>query len=259
MALVEETATVVSNTQVGPRLYILVLAAPQVAPLVQPGQFVHLKLNGFEAHILRRPLSVFDADPAAGIITILYQVVGAGTDYLTTVEAGKTLDLIGSIGHGWTVPEAGQRVLIVGGGVGAAPLFILSKMARAAGAHTDIVLGAATKDALVTLAYYVEAHGQEPVCCTDDGTYGRAGFCTDPVKELLAENAYDMVYVCGPEPLMHIIANVAAEAQVPCQLSMEKRMACGVGACLSCIVETVDGRKRSCVDGPVFPAEKVVW
>ena len=121
------------------------------------------------------------------------------------------------------------------------------------------MLGAATHDALVTLPFYIETHGIEPVCATDDGTYGYHGFCSEPVKELLAKNHYDKVYVCGPEPLMHIIANVCAEAGVACELSMERRMACGVGACLSCIVETVDGRKRSCVDGPVFPAEKVVW
>ena len=259
MALVDEMATVLSNQNVGPRLYIMMLRCPQIAEQVMPGQFVHVQLTGFENHILRRPISVFDVNREEGTITLVYQVVGVGTEWMTTVAEGAHLDLIGAIGQGWTVPEAGQRVLIVGGGVGSAPLFILSKMARQAGAQVDIVLAAATKDALVTLPYYTEAHGGEPVCATDDGTYGFAGFATEPAKKLLAETTYDRVYVCGPEPLMHIIANLAAEAHVPCELSMEKRMACGVGACLSCIVETVDGRKRSCVDGPVFPAEKVVW
>ena len=259
MALVDEKAVIQKNKQIGPRLHIMRLESPQIAEQVQPGQFVHMKLEGLEAHILRRPFSVFDVSVEKGTISIIYQVVGEGTDYMTSMEKGKTVDLIGSVGHGWTVPEAGQRVLIVGGGVGAAPLYILSKQAKKAGAKVDIVLGAATHDALVTLPFYIETHGIEPVCATDDGTYGYHGFCTEPVKELLAKSHYDKVYVCGPELLMHIIANVCAEAGVACELSMERRMACGVGACLSCIVETVDGRKRSCVDGPVFPAEKVVW
>ena len=259
MTLIDEKAIVLRNDNVGPRLYIMELESPQVAPLVLPGQFVHMKLNGFGEHILRRPFSILDTDPKAGRMTILYQGVGEGTQFMTSAAPGYEFDVLGSIGRGWDVPEAGKRVLIVGGGVGAAPLFMLSKQAKAAGATVDVVIGAATKDALVTYDLYKRVHGDALHCATDDGTFGCAGFCTGPVEELLAKDAYDMVYVCGPEPLMRIIAQTAARAGVACQVSMEKRMACGVGACLSCIVETVDGRKRACVDGPIFEAEKVVW
>ncbi len=259
MALIDEKTRVVSNEAAGPRLFYLVLESPRIAPLVKPGQFVHLKLNGFGEHILRRPFSVFDTDPEAGTLTILYQVVGEGTRFMAEVRPGHEFDLIGAIGRGWTIPHAGMRVLVVGGGVGAAPLFMLSKQAKEAGASVDVVLGAATKEALVTLPFFQTEHKDAICCATDDGSFGFAGFCTEPTKELLAQNTYDKMFVCGPEPLMRTIAGIAAQAHLACEVSMEKRMACGVGACLSCIVETVEGRKRACVDGPIFEADKVVW
>ena len=259
MTLLNEKATVLSNENVGPRLYIMELQSLSIAPLVQPGQFVHMQLNGFDQHILRRPFSILDTNPIQGTMTILYQVVGQGTQFMTDAKPGHKFDIIGSIGRPWDIPAAHERVLIVGGGVGSAPLFMLSKQAKEAGAQVDVVIGAATKEALVLYERYHAVHGQALHCATDDGSFGYAGFCTGPTQELLAENHYNKVYVCGPEPLMHAIANEAATAQVPCQLSMEKRMACGVGACLSCVVETTQGKKRACVDGPIFDAEQVVW
>ena len=126
------------------------------------------------------------------------------------------------------------------------------------------ILGASTIDALVARERYGAVLGCEPACSTDDGTYGRAGFCTPLVEEALAAAAaegapYDYVACCGPEPLMKIVAGMADAAGVFCEVSMERRMACGVGACLSCVVDTVDGKRRACVDGPVFPASEVVW
>ena len=259
MTLVSEKATVLQNKKAGPRLYFMELESPRIAPLVQPGQFIHMQLNGLDDHILRRPFSVFDADAQSGRMTVLYQVVGTGTQFMTQVSAGHTFDLIGSVGRGWTLPTPEQRVLLVGGGVGAAPLFMLCKSAHAAGAVVDVVIGAATKDALVTYDFYKRVQGDALYCATDDGSFGSHGFCTGPAGELLQKNSYDQVYVCGPEPLMHALAKCAKEAAVPCQVSLEKRMACGVGACLSCVVETTQGRRRACVDGPIFEAEKVVW
>lgn len=259
MALVNEEATVLYNKKAGPRLYFMELESSRIAPLVQPGQFIHLQLNGLADRILRRPFSVFDTDIKSGRMTVLYQVVGAGTQFMSQVSAGHSFDVIGSVGHGWTLPTPCQRVLLVGGGVGAAPLFMLCKRAHAVGAAVDVVIGAATKDTLVTYDFYKNIQGSALYCATDDGSFGYEGFCTGPAQELLQKNRYDKVYVCGPEPLMHAIANLAKDAGVSCEVSLEKRMACGVGACLSCVVETTQGRRRACVDGPVFEAEKVVW
>ena len=263
MALVNERARIPSNAGVGPSLYLMTLEAPQIAAAIEPGQFVHMKVPRMEAHILRRPFSVYACDSEAGTVDILYQVVGFGTDHMTGLEAGEECELIGPVGATWNPPAAG-RCLLVGGGVGAAPLFMLCEQIVATDASVDVVLGAQTEDALVCRQRYAELLGEEPRCATDDGSYGRAGFCTSLVEEALDDAAaagrpYDYVAVCGPEPLMKIVAGLAREAGVRCEVSMEKRMACGIGACLSCVVDTVDGKKRACVDGPVFDAQKVVW
>lgn len=263
MALINETARILSNEYAGPRLHLMTLEAPQIAASIEPGQFVHMKVPRMEAHILRRPFSVYARDVDAGTIDVLYQVVGFGTDHMTGLAAGEECELIGPVGATWNPPVEG-RCLLVGGGVGAAPLFMLCERIAASEASVDVVLGAQTKDALVCRERYAALLGGEPRCATDDGTYGRAGFCTSLVEEALAAaseegSPYDYVAVCGPEPLMKIVAGLAADAGVRCEVSMEKRMACGIGACLSCVVDTVDGKKRACVDGPVFDARKVVW
>lgn len=265
MKLVDETVKIVSNRNVGPRLWVVTLTAPQIAERVMPGQFVHMQIPGMGDHMLRRPFSIYDADVEAGTVDILYQVVGHGTDHLTTLGEGTECKMIGAVGTPWSIPAEAKRVLIVGGGVGAAPVFMLTKQAKDRGLDTQVVLGSVTKDALVTLGRYTQALGVEPPVSTDDGSYGRPGFATSLVQEALdaaaAEGApIDYLAVCGPLPLMRIVSKMAIDAGVETvQVSMEKRMACGVGACLGCIVATEDGNKRACVDGPVFDARKVVW
>ncbi len=267
MSLLNEQARVLSNDCVGPNLYLLTASAPGIAASIEPGQFVHMRIPGMEGHILRRPFSVYARDAKAGTLDILYQTVGFGSGKLSDIGPDHPLacgvEMIGPVGNGWSAPEGCSRALIVGGGVGAAPLFMFCESLVAAGVDVDVVLGAQSKSTLVTFDRYAQVIGRDPSCATDDGSFGRFGFCTSLVEEALAGDAhgvsYDLVACCGPEPLMKIVAGLAASAGVPCQISMEKRMACGVGACLSCVVETVDGRRRSCVDGPVFDASKVVW
>nr|WP_246600011.1 dihydroorotate dehydrogenase electron transfer subunit [Gordonibacter massiliensis (ex Traore et al. 2017)] len=265
VALVNERARILANAKVGPNLYLMTLDAPDIAAAIEPGQFVHMKVPGMEAHILRRPFSVYARDVRTGTLEILYQAVGFGSEHMTGLVPGQCGDaeLIGPVGRAWHPADA-KRALLVGGGVGAAPLFMLAESLAAAGARADVVLGAQTEQALTCRARYEELLDAPPRCATDDGSFGREGFCTSLVAEALAEASetgeqYDYLAVCGPEPLMKIVAGMAAEAGVPCEVSLEKRMACGIGACLSCVVDTVDGKKRACVDGPVFDARKVVW
>ena len=254
-----ERARVLSNAQAGPRLWVMTLEAPEIARAIEPGQFVHMRVPGMEGHILRRPFSVYVRDARAGTVDVLYQVVGFGSDHMTTLASGAEPELIGPVGHGWQVPEGARRVLLIAGGVGAAPLFMLAERLVADGADVEVVLGAQTADALVTRERYALLLGREPRISTDDGSAGFHGFCTVIAKDLLAEGGWDLVCVCGPEPVMKITAGLAAEAGVPCEVSLERRMACGIGACLSCVVDTVAGKRRACVDGPVFSAEEVVW
>ena len=257
--LVCEDARVLANEEAGPRLYFLTLESPQIASRLQPGQFVHLQVPGMPDHILRRPFSVFDCDPEAGTLEILYQDLGYGSHRMTDMKAGDVSSQFGPVGHGWQAPQGTERALLIGGGVGAAPLFLHAKALRAAGVAVDVVLGAATKAALVTFDAYEHLLGCAPAAATDDGSFGYAGFCTQPASDLLSQHHYDHVACCGPEPLMRIVSQMATDAQVECQVSMERRMACGVGACLSCVVDTTDGKRRACVDGPVFESSKVVW
>ena len=276
--LLHRQAALLSNTQVGPGLYLAVLVCPEIARTVQPGQFIHMRIPQMEDHILRRPFSIYAVDVAAGTVEILYQTVGYGSGLLSRLEPGVSLDLIGPVGHGWQLPEGASRVLLAAGGVGAAPLYMLAQQACAAGCRVDMVLGAQTGKALVTRERYETLLGCDPTgdpcfkpgasgslrCATDDGSYGFSGFCTALVQEALDAavaigEPYGYVAVCGPLPVMRIVSRMAAEFRVPVEVSMEKLMACGIGACLSCVVDTTAGKRRSCVDGPVFPAEEVVW
>lgn len=264
MSLANEKAPVLANRQVGPNLHLMEVRAPLVVSTAQPGQFVHVRVPGMEAHILRRPLGIYACDAERGAFDMLYQVVGYGTERMTGLVPGDEVEVIGPIGRGWHVPEGARRALVVGGGVGAAPLYMLVEGLRGAGVEVTAVLGSQTSAMLVFNDRFEQALGAAPLCSTDDGSFGHAGFCTPLVEQALAEAAeagapFDYVAVCGPEPLMRIVAGLAAEAGVPCEVSLEKRMACGVGACLSCVVDTVGGKRRACVDGPVFPAEEVVW
>lgn len=266
---VNESATILANNAVGPHLYLMTLHAPKVASLVEPGQFVSMRIPEREAHILRRPFSIYDRDSDTGTVTILYQEVGILTSFMTTMASGE-VELLGPVGHGWSLRprfEAGSvtRALLVGGGVGAAPLFLLARELVEGGFPFDVVLGAQTMESLVCRQDYHRLMGREPLCATDDGSYGTPGFCTVLVEELLGSgfprdgSPYDAIAVCGPEPLMKAVCLQASQAQVPCEVSLERRMACGIGACLSCVVDTISGKRRSCVDGPIFDAAEVIW
>lgn len=264
MGLEDAHARVMANKQLFGPLWLMELRCPSVAANIMPGQFVHLEIPDRQACVLRRPFSIFDRDEEAGSIEILYQAVGEGTRAMCSWQPGLETRMIGCIGRPWEVPYDARRVLLVGGGVGAAPLNLLCQELIEGGAEVDVILGAQTEGALVCRARYERTCGREPACSTDDGTYGREGFATVLVEEALERAAeegrpYDFAAVCGPEPLMRAASRLLMDAGVRCQVSLERRMACGVGACLSCVVETASGKKRACVDGPVFDAEDVIW
>ena len=255
-----ECATIVANERVADGLFVMTVQAPDLAAQVQPGQFAHVRIPGMDDHILRRPFSIYASDAGAGTVDILYQVVGFGTAHLAKLERGAKLDAIGPVGFGWSIPDGAASALVVAGGVGAAPLFMLTQRLAVQGVDTIAVLGAQTADSLVCRARYESVLGADRVrCSTDDGSLGFHGFATPVAERVLAERSCDIVYTCGPEPLMRGVAAAAAAAGSACQVSLERRMACGIGACLSCVVETTGGKKRACVDGPVFDADEVVW
>ncbi len=258
-AILEEKGTVLANKQLTDRLWLVDVQVENLASQLEPGQFVHMQIPGMEGHILRRPFSVFYVNDDCSVITILYQVVGFGSKHLTTVQPGAEVSVIGPVGHGWHAPEGIEHALLVAGGVGGAPLFLHAKELVGQGIDVEVVLGAQNAQALVVEPEYTKLLGTEPHIATDDGSRGHAGFCTDVVAKRIEEKHFDYVACCGPEPMMKIVSGITLKAGIPTFISLEKRMACGIGACLSCIVETKRGRKRSCVDGPVFDASEVIW
>ena len=245
----DDEATVSENVRIVFGVYRMTLIAPQIAKVARPGQFVHVRLAP-GLHKLRRPFGV--ANVKDGSFTMYYRVLGEGTLALTDASTGDMLSVLGPLGNGFAT-EA-KRPLLVGGGMGLAPLLYLAKSFSG---RADVLVGGRNREEVFWTDIF-RPHVREAFVTTDDGSAGRKGFTTELLPELLAARDYDCVYVCGPEIMMKKIAALAAEADVPCQVSLEKRMACGLGACLSCGCDTTDGRRaKVCKDGPVFWARDV--
>ena len=251
-----EHVTVVANDRVSEGVGLLILDAPHSAASVCPGQFVHLRIARGTDFLLRRPFSVYRASGER--IEILYQVLGAGTRFLAEVQPNDRMDLLGPLGTGWHIPDDTAHALLVAGGLGAAPLGMLAEDLAARGVAVTVAAGAPCEDRLLGRDLF-ERVARRVVVATDDGSCGTHGFVTGVCESLLREGRFDVIYTCGPEVMQRIVASQAAAVDVPCQVSLERLMACGIGACLSCVVRTTSGQKRACVDGPVFPAEEVLW
>lgn len=263
MTKLQEIGRVVLNKRIAPDIYWMSIAAPNIARAAKPGQFVHVRMyDEPSVQFLRMPFCVYDASDVMQAVDICYAVVGEGTKQLTKVQPGGFIDLMGPIGNGWTVPEGTKRALLVGGGVGTPALNLLGRKLATSNIKVDAVIGAQTASKLVCLEHIecsTAPSGGKIHITTDDGTQGTHGFVTELTDPMIASGDYDYVAVCGPTPMMANVVKPAIEHGVACQVSMEKLMACGVGACLSCVLETTSGRKRCCVDGPVFNADEVVW
>lgn len=251
-----ERVAVVSNDRITEGVGLLVLDAPRTSGSIAPGQFVHLRIAVDADFMLRRPFSVFRA--GSGRLEILYQVVGRGTRVLAGMATGSRMDLIGPLGRGWWIPDGTAHALVVAGGLGAAPMGMLVEELARRGVAVTMAQGAPTEGRLLARDLF-DAVCRRSEVATDDGSAGMCGLVTDLADDLMAAARPDIVYVCGPEPMQRIVAAQASAAGVSCQVSLERLMACGVGACLSCVVSTTHGRKRACVDGPVFDAAEVVW
>ena len=224
-------------------VYKMVLAGDTSA-VTAPGQFVNIKLDGF---YLRRPISVCDCEE--GLLTILYKVVGKGTEQMSKMREGR-LDILSGLGNGYDLSSAGDKPLLIGGGVGVPPMYMPAKMLRAAGKKVSVILGFNTKDEV----FYEDefrALGCDVTVTTADGSYGVKGFVTDAM-----EAEYSYFYTCGPEPMLKAVYNKSVTSG---QFSFEERMGCGFGACMGCSCKTKYGNKRICKDGPVLVKEEIIW
>lgn len=239
-------------------IYRLRLEAPAMARAAKPGQFLMLRVGENFDPLLRRPFSVH-AVHTSRTIDILYRVIGKGTNLLTTIRRGEGLDIVGPLGHGFSW-QGEFRSLLVAGGIGMAPLFFLAQfMAQeGAGAKTSVLVGARNR-AEVLCVEELKAMGLRVQVATEDGSEGKRGLVTDLItREIIASRP--VVYSCGPYPMLGAVAHLARQHGLACQVSLEKVMACGVGACLGCTAEMRDGGlARVCTEGPVFEASEVAW
>lgn len=249
--------TILSNTPLNESYYQLEVALPTPWEEVNPGQFVQLLARESGA-FLRRPISICDYNAAPAKLFLLIQQVGKGSRYWATLKTGSTLDIVGPLGHGFTCTPhfAGPKPLLVGGGVGIAPLLYLGKQLLRNGIVPSFLLGSRTR-LLLVLQEQFEALGGDVFYTTEDGSLGEKGVVTD--HSICTHPSYSSVYTCGPLPMMQNVTKWAHIHEIPSEVSLENRMACGIGACLCCVEDTQEGNKCICTEGPVFRTEQLRW
>ena len=222
---------------------------------IAPGQFVQVRVDGSPSTYLRRPISIHDVDFKKNEITLMVQQVGEGTRHLVHAETGDNINMVLPLGNGFTLPEKGEKVALVGGGIGIAPLYYFAKVLNEKGIRPTLVLGGKSEKDLLRLADYQQLG--ETFVTTEDGSLGEKGFVTQ--HSVWQKQTFDKIYVCGPKPMMKAVAKLAAEKNVWCEVSLENLMACGLGACLCCVEDTVDGHVCVCKEGPVFNTRRLKW
>ena len=235
---------VLSNEALTDNVFQMILAG-DTSHITNCGQFVNIQLDGM---FLRRPISVCDYDE--NTLTIIYKVVGKGTEAMSAMKSGTKLDLLTGLGNGYDLTLAGDRPVLLGGGVGVPPMYNLAKKLRQAGKTVSVILGFNTAAEI----FYEEAFralGCQVTVTTVDGSYGVKGFVTDALPE-----NYTYFYTCGPEPMLKAVYRATNTSG---QMSFEERMGCGFGACMGCSCKTITGYKRICKDGPVMKKEEILW
>ncbi len=220
-----------------------------------PGQFVNLRVNESFDPLLRRPFSVFNQE--GRVIELVIQVVGKGTRWLAEHAVPGEVDILGPLGKGFTLCE-GKTALLVGGGVGNAPLYYLARRLREKGNHVIYLYGSRASDCVFLRERYEQA-ADTFLLSTDDGSAGRRGYVTDLAREILSDGRVDRIYTCGPTVMMKSLSEMPGCAGIPLEVSVENYFGCGIGICAGCVVETPEGNRRACVDGPVFDGRMVRW
>ena len=240
----QQKLTVTENLRIAENVMKMTLEGPELEEQ-KPGQFVNLKLEGL---FLRRPISVCDSEK--GGLVLVYKTVGRGTELMSRMEKGEVLDVLTGLGNGYDLAKAGEKPLLLGGGVGMPPLFMLARKLREQGKDVTAVLGFNTAAEVFGEAAFREL-GCHVTVTTADGSRGVKGFVTDALPE-----KYSYFYTCGPEPMLRAVFRKTA---TPGQFSFEERMGCGFGACMGCSCKTITGYKRICREGPVLEKEEILW
>ena len=245
----------------------MTVVAPGIAEHTRPGQFVAVAVGGEEtAMLLRRAFSIYEVSERGvygGTVEFVFAVRGKGTAWLAGRHAHDPIDVVGPLGRPFSLPRDPARCLLVGGGYGTAPLFLLGKSLAQRGCRIDFALGAATEDRLFG-ALDAKRMATSLAVTTEDGSTGEKGLVSEVLPDLIARNRVEVVYACGPMGMLRAVGDIAAEHDLPCQVAVEESMACGIGVCMTCVLPVLgdDGvtrMVRSCVEGPVFRGDRVRW
>lgn len=250
------SAQVISQNQIAEDQFILRLYCPDIVLAAQAGQFITVKVHNYP--LLRRPFSIHYIDREKGFLEIFYQVVGQTTKDMSNLQVNDEISLLGPLGNGFALKE-NSRALLIGGGLGQAPLKFLAEELKKLNTQVEVLLGARCEEGLKNSECFRDYTGKLH-CATEDGSKGSRGFVTEVLPGVIESFKPDIIYTCGPIPMLKAIKEIASKNQIPCQVSLEKIMACGIGVCLGCTCKSMDEEEKYpkvCIDGPVFWAEGV--
>ncbi len=259
---IQEKCRVLDHKEVAPKHYKLTLSSNYISSHAESGQFVNVRCSEEYDPLLRRPFSIHRV--AKDYFELLYEVVGKGTDILSKQTIGAELDVLGPLGSGFKIDNKKKIALLAGGGMGIAPLMMLAETLKDKVKAIYVLIGCNCKSKLICEQDFKSVTDQVLVS-TDDGSYGKKGFVSDTLLEVLNDTIgarnfeQSTIYACGPKPMLKAITDISFQKKINCQVSMEERMACGIGTCLGCVVKTKDGYKKVCSDGPVFEGKDIIF
>ncbi len=248
---------VLKNEYLNPDYYLLKLQTEDELPLILPAQFVEVKIEGSPSTFLRRPISIHDVNYDKNTITLLIRIAGDGTLKLSEVKEGETVNMVYPLGNSFSMPEENEKVLLVGGGCGVAPMLFAAKYFLQFGITPTLLLGYRDKESIIRKEKF-EKYGKV-FYTTDDGSFGEKGNVLNHSLLNTDEVKFDRIYSCGPEPMLKALGRWSVERNIDCEVSLENSMACGIGACLCCVQDTKNGHKCVCTEGPVLNAKELVW
>ncbi len=255
-------AKLIQKEELKPNIFKFSVQAPSIVENSKPGNFIEIRVSNQTEPFLRRPISIYNLDRENGILEFIFQVKGKGTEILAKKEIGSNIDILGPIGYGTFKYEKYQNLAIIGGGIGVFPLYELAKCAKNDNKNVNTYLGFRNKD-FVVLEEEFKNVSDKLILTTDDGSYSEKGFAINYLEKDIEEGKIDSIYACGPLPMLKAVQKLAIEKDIPCQISLEEKMGCGLGVCLGCAVKTAKSPKEApeywhvCKAGPVFQAKDV--
>ena len=261
---IQEKCRILDHQKVASQHYQITLSSAYISSHAEPGQFVNVKCGQGYDPLLRRPLSIHRSSKEHKRFELLYEVIGKGTELLSKQSVGSELDILGPLGKGFAIDKNKQIAVLVGGGMGIAPLLMLADELKGKIPAIYIIIGSKTRDRLLCEKEFKTTTDQVMIA-TDDGSYGKKGFVSDILLEFLNDQLtthnfqLTTIYSCGPKPMLKAIADISFQKKIDCQVSMEQHMACGIGTCLGCVIKTKDGYKKVCDEGPVFAGSDIIW